>query len=361
MPNKSNRCAACPNVLKGISFLHCCRCKEQYHYSCMNFSADDYRSFTADFKSSWICLTCRCKEPKTGSNCDTPVRPAPAGPSTVPQYDNVTLRAKKKSSTSFSSPPPAQSCSCLTAADIRAVVREELHQIVRTEINSELKEIRKGMSTLEASISFFNEEFEKIKTAVAAQTDTVAALRKDNDFLRNTTQELSARLRQLDQRSRSSNLEIQCVPEHKQENLTNMVLQLAKVIKCPVNDSDIHYCSRVAKLNANSTRPRSILLKLRSPRLRDNFLAATSLFNKKNSTEKLNTSHLGLGGEKKHPVFVAEHLTPENKELHAAARRKSKDLNYKFVWVRDGKVFVRKSEETNYIHIRNIDALEKMT
>lgn len=121
MSNKNNNvCAACPNTLKNIGFLRCFRCKEQYHYSCMNFSAEDYKSFTSGFKASWICLACRCKEPKTGSNCNTPIRPAPQAQtltsnSTGSQYDNVTLRAKQKSSVSATT-SCGHSCSCLTVA-----------------------------------------------------------------------------------------------------------------------------------------------------------------------------------------------------------------------------------------------------
>lgn len=331
----------------------------------MNFTADDYKSFSSEFKSTWICLTCRCKEPKTGSNCNTPIRPAtPAhastSSSTGSHYDNVTLRAKQKS-TASTAVIQEQGCSCLTAADIRAIVREELRQVIRTEINSELQEIKRSMASFEATISFFNEEFEKIKASTSAQSATIETLRKDNECLRVATQDLSARMRQLDQQSRASNLELQCVPEHKQENLVSTILQLGKVIKCPLNDFDIHYCSRMAKLNTNTPRPRSILVKFRSPRLRDTFLAATSAFNKNHPNEKLNTSHLGIGGEKKNAIYVVEHLTLENKELHAAARRKSKELNYKFVWVRDGKIFMRKSEESNYVHIRNLDILNKLT
>ncbi|CAH0404537.1 unnamed protein product [Chilo suppressalis] len=46
---------------------------------------------------------------------------------------------------------------------------------------------------------------------------------------------------------------------------------------------------------------------------------------------QLNTAHLGYGGDKKSAVFVTEHLTPETKSLHAAARLKIKQLDYKFV------------------------------
>lgn len=353
---KKNICAACPNILKNVDFLQCSRCKGQYHYTCMNFSASDYEGFSSDFKAAWVCLTCRCKEPKTGNNCNTPVRPAPTSQSH--HYDNVTLRVKQSGATVAEN--IAHGCSCLKATEIRKIIREELHQIIQTEINSELQDIKKGMASFEETTSFFNEEFEKIKASNCAQNARIVTLEKEKEILQTTTHDLTAKLRQLDQQTRATNLELQCVPEHKHENLVSTLIQLSKVIKCPINDSDIQYCSRVAKLNPSSHRPRSILVKLRSPRLRDTFLAATSSFNKNHPHDKLNTSHLGLADEKKSPVYVVEHLTLENKELHSATRRKCKELHYKFVWVRDGKIFVRKNEEANYIHIRNSESLQKL-
>lgn len=214
------------------------------------------------------------------------------------------------------------------------------------------------LSSFETSISLFNEEFEKMKMISTSIDSSLESISKENETLRETVQDL--KFRQMDQLSRANNIELQGVPENKPENLITIVKQASKIITCPINDSDIHYCSRVAKQNTNNSRPRSILVKFSSPRLRDTFLAATTTFNKKNSSDKFNTSHLGIGGDKK-PIYIVEHLSPENKILHAATRKKSKELNYKFVWIRSGKIFVRKNEESNYIYIRNTDTLNKLS
>ncbi|CAG9784798.1 unnamed protein product [Diatraea saccharalis] len=52
--------------------------------------------------------------------------------------------------------------------------------------------------------------------------------------------------------------------------------------------------------------------------------------------------------------------SPSNKALHAAARAKAKELSYKFVWVRDGRIFMRKSETSDFTHVRNGEVLEKL-
>ncbi|CAH2090658.1 unnamed protein product [Euphydryas editha] len=60
------------------------------------------------------------------------------------------------------------------------------------------------------------------------------------------------------------------------------------------------------------------------------------------------------------PVFIQEHLSPQNKALHAAVRIRAKEKGYKYVWVRSGKIFVRKSEDSGYLFIRNMVDLNKL-
>ncbi|CAH2102051.1 unnamed protein product [Euphydryas editha] len=43
-----------------------------------------------------------------------------------------------------------------------------------------------------------------------------------------------------------------------------------------------------------------------------------------------------------------------------SARIKAKEMNYKYVWVRNGKIFVRKSEGAELIQIRNKNSLSKI-
>lgn len=45
------------------------------------------------------------------------------------------------------------------------------------------------------------------------------------------------------------------------------------------------------------------------------------------------------------------------KSRHAATRIKAREMSYKFVWVRNGRIFVRKTVEDQAIVIKNLDSL----
>ncbi|KAF9409488.1 hypothetical protein HW555_011163 [Spodoptera exigua] len=97
------------------------------------------------------------------------------------------------------------------------------------------------------------------------------------------------------------------------------------------------------KSNPASKKPKAVICKLSSKAHRDNLLGAIQIYNRKNPKNKLNTKLIGYG-DTESPVYVSEHLTPANKSLHAATRIAAKEKNYKYVWVRNGKIFIRKDE-----------------
>ncbi|CAH2088084.1 unnamed protein product [Euphydryas editha] len=314
---ESKKCDACLKQLSDIPSMDCSRCMASYHHFCVNISLPDLNDMSVESKSKWICVQCLSRERKGGDNSNTPVR------------------------------------NCKTST--------LMSPTMGTIVHPEMVEFRNAISSFESSMTYFNTELEKVKSEHNEQLEIIRVLKTEIESLKSSNRTLSSRLAQIDQHARSSNLEIHCVPENKQENLINTVVQLGKVIKCPISEAQIHYCSRLAKMNSTSPRPRSILVKFNSPRLRDEFLAATIKFNRNNRDDKLNASHLGIGGTKRSAIYVAEHLTRENKSLHAATRSRARELGYKYVWVRDSRIFVRKNEQSNFIHINNIDALNKLS
>lgn len=360
VPKGKIRFECCNSSQTSSELLTCKSCNKKYHFACVISSKTEYSDLSKEFKSSWFCPA--CNRPQAGKdNSNTPVRVL----SNINKQEanmNVTIRNKQKSSTT-----PENDSNDLTLAEVRKVVREELMNLldvfkssIISQFEFKLKEISDQLTEVTTSISFMEQQHEKIKTEMQNKIKSINQLEADNKILRTDLNVLNARLSQIEQQSRASNLEIQCLPEHRNENLITVVKQISNVIKFNLNESDIHLCTRIAKIEKTSTRPRSILVKFSCPRIRDEFLAATIKFNKNAvKNDKLNSSHAGLGGDHK-PIYVVEHLSPNQKALHAAARLKAKSLNYRFVWVKRGQVFMRKNETSEYKFIRNLDSLNNL-
>lgn len=190
-------------------------------------------------------------------------------------------------------------------------------------INTRFDELSHQMSEFKESLSFFSAQFDSLSNNQNLLNNVMKCLKKENESLRSDLNTLSSRLCQIDQLSRATNLELQCVPEFRSENVINIVKQIGVVVNMKVEDKEIHYCSRVAKLNSSGERPRNILVKFDTPRTRDSYLAAVIKYNKNHQNDKLNSSHLGIASDRKVPIYVTENLTPENKSLHAATRMRA--------------------------------------
>ncbi|KAJ8724734.1 hypothetical protein PYW07_015692 [Mythimna separata] len=315
---------------------------------------DTRKNFSSE-ENNWLCPTCK---PKIRNTDNTPVRYSHGDP-------NITLR-KKGSSTNLSvdiTPKEAP----VTSIEVNRIMKKQIDDLMRhlnetlaNYVNKELKAITDKIEGLKASMSFMNEKFEEMKTEFSLNTKVVSNMKKENEQLKASVKDLSGRLNQMEQQARSSNLEIQCLPEHHNENLVSTVMNINRVISCNLTEDSIHHVTRIAKQNPSSKRPKSIVVQFSSPRVRDNFLAASIKFNKnKTIEEKLNTALLGIGGKKEN-VFIVEHLSPANKALHAATRIKAKSLGYQYVWVRGGKIFVRKADGSDYKFIKDIETLDKL-
>lgn len=332
--------------------INCIRCKKSFHFACQaipEISAD------SEAYRKWKCSSCISLIPSASKNEVTPNR-------------NVsTTRGNKR--LALNSPPQSTP---VTTEEVRAIVQEvmktefasmlqQINSTILNIVNKELEPIKHDIRELSTSLDFHTEEFEEYQSEQKGLKITLKNLAEENNLLKNSIADLSLRVNYLEQQTRSNNIEIQCLPENKQENLYTVVKQLGSVVGCALKNDDILHCTRVAKLQATNTRPRSVVVQLASPRIRDNLLASTIDYNKvkKSNIEKLNSADLGLAGDKK-PIYVLEHLSPCNKALHAATRLKAKDKVYKFVWVRNGRIFVRKTAEADHILIKNLDSLNKL-
>jgi hypothetical protein len=332
--------------------VNCTSCLKTYHLACISV-ADSVIKI-----QSWKCPNCVCSAPKRCSNDNTPVRFNP----------NITVRTSKRQA--LSSPPNNNMTQPITHDDVRAIMSDvlkshmadfakEINRSIRGILDVELKSIKDDFKDIKDSMNFMNETFETIQKEHKVTLVNVKKIEEKSESMLSTIMSLQSRINQLEQNSRANNIEIQCLPEKKSENLITLIKKLGSVIECDVSEQHITRITRIAKMQQTSPRPRSIVVEFKDANLRDAFLAANINFNKKHPKDKLNSSHIGFVG-KETPIYIAEHLSVANKVLHAAARKTAKEKDFKFVWVRGGKIYLRKNEDSSYIIVRDLQTLDNL-
>ncbi|CAH2105171.1 unnamed protein product [Euphydryas editha] len=302
-------------------FIMCSKCKKRYHLACMSL---DVTLFSTEMRTGWTCPECSRNTSKSVKKDHTSVR----------NVSNV--RGSKRPALHS---PPTQENSSISRDDLREAMEEvmdkkikeifsRLENRISTIIDSKMKPLEEDITEIKKFLNFTDEKYEDMKKEVEVFKLRISDLEAAKEDLSSTVNDLNRRINQMEQQSRQNNIELQCVPENRNENLIKIVCDLGKTVGCQLKEIDILNCTRTAKLKRSSPRPRSIVVQLSSPRLRDELLAASIKYNKGKPLEsKLNTASLGLPGDRA-PVFVCEHLSPTNKVLHAAARKRAKEAGY---------------------------------
>ena len=60
-------------------------------------------------------------------------------------------------------------------------------------------------------------------------------------------------------------------------------------------------------------------------------------------------------------IYVNDHLTSHGKNLFREAKTKKGNLDYKYLWTRDGKIFMRKNDNSEVIHITCLADITTLT
>lgn len=188
------------------------------------------------------------------------------------------------------------------------------------------------MTDNEKVVQALQTQMHSLKTTVDEQTTQI--------------QQLQAGLNDSEQYSRRSNMEVHGLPSSPLENLSSWVGDLAHKLAIP----DFHPSSVVAvhRLPTRGNKAPPVLIRFASVRVRDAWMAAKGRLR-------------SLIAEKSVPqLFFNENLTRANSELFWKARTRAKERHFRFVWLKNGRIFAKREEGAPIVRIAQPNDLEKM-
>lgn len=217
----------------------------------------------------------------------------------------------------------------LSLEDVMKVVKE-----IRDTQNAYNIDVNKACDSLESQIK-------ENTTALKAQTEQngklsalIESLSAENTLLKKKIRDLEERVEDMEQYSRSNCLEIQGIPLTPTEDVLSIVKEVGQALDMQIADTMVDACHRLGRRNDDN--PPGIIVKFVRRTDKEKFLQ------KRRVKRTLSTRHLGRSDDR--PIYVNESLSPARRRLHALARRFQKEENYKFLWVRNGRIFLRKEE-----------------
>jgi PHD-finger len=190
--------------------------------------------------------------------------------------------------------------------------------------------------SLESKIKDLFQAFSDYKKATDLRIEHLECELKAKDNIlssvQSTVDHCSLHLDQVSQSLLGNNLEIQGLPLEALENPAETAVEISKSIGCDLPRQDIDF-----EPISGSSRPR-LLLRFHSKILRDSFLKAGKRFNRNKSKFSYKA--------KNYKIHINEQLTPQQKLLLYDTKALSKEKGYKFAWICNGKIHLKKDENT---------------
>ncbi|CAG5049321.1 unnamed protein product [Parnassius apollo] len=133
----------------------------------------------------------------------------------------------------------------------------------------------KQIIVLENSVQFNSDQCDNVQKKtelIAVNKKAIESLESKLDLLTNENRQLQLEINTNNQRDRLLNLEIVGVPEIKDEDLSKIILSVAKHSNVNISADDVIEVNRVAPKVKQQGRPKNIVAKLKSRLLKDNII-----------------------------------------------------------------------------------------
>lgn len=288
-------CGVCVKSIRSNQLkVVCSDCAREFHASCCDMSKADVEAIAAE-GLPWRCKPC-------GQNRRRSLR-----------FDVEVSEGN------------------LTLDDIMKKISEmfEHQKTQEANFNKSYEHITEKIDENTKAVNDHNKSLEKC----LEQIDTLV---EKNRKLERKVTELEQRVEEMEQYSRSNAVEIHGVPEQQHEDVVKVVQELGKALDMDIAESMIDACHRLGRSKGPSSPPPGIIVKFVRR------LDKEELLRRRRVKSNLSTRHMNLKVDQ--PVYVNESLSPARRRLFAEARQIKRQKEYKFLWVRGGKIFLRQQE-----------------
>lgn len=316
------KCGGCDSEVQNFKeeAYTCNTCKQAFHPKCVGSREEKFRKLSKEVKEKWRCI--RCSNNTEGNNQQRSSSPLPDEGKQVTLLEFMSEIDKKLD-----------------------LIRNE-NSVFRKEISDQLSGVTTALEFNSDAIRALTEKNEHLEKEVCSLKKTLSQALQENKDLKHKVENLTTEIIDLQQYSRRTNIELCEFPEVPNENLNEVGENILKKLEVE-NTCTITAIHRLPSRNPAKTKP--IVIQFQSKTARDICLQAAK-------KKKLQASDI-KPDFKATPVYFNEHLCRAIKSVYFEARKFKKNNNYKFCWVRDSKIYLRKNDDSNAIKVRSVSDL----
>ncbi|XP_054259446.1 uncharacterized protein LOC128984177 [Macrosteles quadrilineatus] len=221
----------------------------------------------------------------------------------------------------------------------------ELLREMREENNQRITELERDIGK---SVESGHEKIEELTKVVKEQSEALknfdnmySVVCQENLKLKEKVNTLEQRLEDMEQYSRLNCVEINNIPETKDEDVLEIVKKVGSSLDFMITDEMVDACHRVGQ--KSNKRTRGIIVKFTRRMTKDEILK------RRRKKQDLSTRDVGYNDTPKETVYLNENLTSYRRKVLNAAKDLKKEMGFKYLWVRNGKILLRKKDNENVI------------
>lgn len=285
---------------------------------CIAITLSEYKKIVEDTEKSWFCDICDEKRKKRRS------------------VMNATLN-----SNSLLVSTPSTSNSFPKTSDINTeeitlkVIYEKLE-----ELTIENKKVNHALDNMKKIV----EDYKRITDSLI---DDNESLRNENETLKRRMNNIEYKLDNTTQHKLNCNIIINGIPEVENEKLETYITKIATEMKINLSETDIKSAVRTPTHSKSSGLPSTIIVEFHDKNIRDEILQK-----KKDAT--LNTNVIcNTKVTEPSSIYLSEQLTKRNQYIMKLARNLKRDNIIKYVWSKEGEIFIRRDNGDNAVKITN--------
>lgn len=342
----ATKCGGCAKFLSPIEGVTCSLCDGVYHRACVGLP----KGYTSP---SWRCPECS-KNERRDNKTETPVR------GRVDATPGLICETVCSPSTLDGEPcnvgkPPISDIT----TELR-LLKEDLCAEFRL-MRHEVQQLRSEMNELKASLKACDDHMHSLDARVDALELKLQEKAMERGSVDDDIAGLKLQLNERDQELLLNDVEVNGIPEGKEESPLHLVKLLSRTLGVAIEEQDIVNATRIGPLRRNllqsssgppdsdDQRPRGLVVRFARRVTRDTILQAARV--RRGFTVK----ELGIGGSVGgggRRIFVNERLTSMNRYLFYKARQAGSLHNWRYVWTREGKILTRRQDGQQVQRVR---------
>ncbi|PFX14183.1 hypothetical protein AWC38_SpisGene21679 [Stylophora pistillata] len=243
------------------------------------------------------------------------------------------------------------------ATSLETMTKDQVPSTNYDPLNSTISELKKSIKEAMSFLEFVNEKYDELLEVMKSSKEERKALKDDNKILHDENKILKATIRSIESSLESitrankdhydleqytcrecveiQGIAVAATPSEEQTN--NAVTDVDKLLGMDITQNDISVIHRMPQSRKRKGKPGppAIIVKFTRRDVKDNFYHA------RKQLKDLTTRDLGYS--EKNKIYIAESLTERNRMLFKDCLKVKKDMEFKFIWTLNGKIFMEKS------------------